>query len=51
MLTEEYIFVLRNFQILHKRPNLFQLFTYGGRMSTSFEPNQMTLAILIDQLQ
>ena len=56
MLTKEYIFVLWNFQILHKLkkgtlPNLFQLFTYAGPMSTLVEPNQIILGILIDQLQ
>ena len=56
MQTKEYVFVSRNFLLLHKlkklrRPNLCQLFTYAGPMSTLVEPNQMILAILIDQLQ
>ena len=34
-----------------RRPNLWQLLIYAGPMSTLVEPNQMILAILIDQLQ
>ena len=34
-----------------RRPNLYDLFTYAGPMSTLVKPNQMILAILIDQLQ
>ena len=39
-----------------RQPNLWQFlfflfFTYDGFMSTLVEPNQMILAILIDQLQ
>jgi hypothetical protein len=56
MLSKEYVFVSRNFLLLRKLkkgrwPNLCQLFTYAGPMSTLVEPNQMILAILIDQLQ
>ena len=34
-----------------RRPNLCQLDAYARPMSTLIEPNQMVLAILIDQLQ
>ena len=34
-----------------RQPNLCQLITYTGPMSTLLEPNRMILAILIDQLQ
>ena len=54
MLTEEE--KKRNFVLLQKLnkergPNLCQLFTYAGSMSTLVDPNQVILAILIDQLQ
>ena len=56
LLKKEYVFVLKNFLLLFKlkkgrQPNLCQLFTYAGPRSTLVEPNQMNLAILIDQLQ
>ena len=52
MLMKEYVFVSRNFLLLHKlkkgrRLNLCQLFTCW----TLVEPSQMIPAILVDQLQ
>ena len=51
MLMKEYVFVSRNFLLLHKlkkgrQPNLCQLFT----RRTLVEPSQMIPAILVDQL-
>ena len=48
--------ILGNLLLLHKlkklrRPYLCQVFTYAGPMPTLIEPNQMILAILIDQFQ
>ena len=55
MLTKEYIFVLKKFQILHKLKKEDNLtsssYLHLLDLSTLVEPNQMILAILMEQLQ